>query len=456
VRYATGVMSDALRQLPAVHVIVAELTTRGLAERFGRDAVTRAARDTIAGARERVRRGESVDAAALTTDAEARLGSRPALYRAALNATGVVLHTNLGRAPLAELAWRAMAEARGTCDLELDLDTGKRASRHRGLDAVLRAVTGAEAGLVVNNNAAAVLLAITGLAAGRPTAISRGHLVEIGGGFRLPTIVAAAGSPLCEIGTTNRTNVADYAEALDAGAAVILLVHRSNFVMTGYVGEPSLAEVVALGRARGVPVVLDLGSGALIDTTPFGLPAELRVQDAVAAGLDAICFSGDKLVGGPQAGLIVGTSAVVSRLSHHPLARALRCDKATLAGVWATLELYRRGEARRELPVWRALSAEQSTLLARAEAWRVRLGAGVVVDADDAVGGGSLPEGRLAGVALALETAEADALLARLRAGEPPVIGHIAEGRVLLHPRTVAPDDDDTLIAVAARALTGS
>lgn len=447
-------MSESLRQLPPVHALVSELEGSGEVASFGRAAVTRAAREALAQARRAVQGGDPPPPRdALANAARRLLATRPTLYRPTLNATGVVLHTNLGRAPLADHVTAAMAAARGYCDLELDLGSGKRASRHRDVDATLTAVTGAEAALVVNNNAAAVLLAITGLAAGKPTAISRGHLVEIGGGFRLPTIIAAAGSPLSEVGTTNRTTLVDYAQALDAGAAVVLLVHRSNFVMTGFVGEPTPEEVVALGHERGVPVVLDLGSGALLDTTASGLPAELTVQRAVAMGFDVVCFSGDKLLGGPQAGILAGRRAAVAALSKHPLARALRCDKTILAGVAATFELYRRGEAELSLPVWRSLQASQGELRERALAWRATLGAGEVVDADDAVGGGSLPEGVLGGVALAIATNDADALLARLRAHDPPVIGHIVDGRVLLHPRTVAPADDDALLASVRAAL---
>jgi L-seryl-tRNA(Ser) seleniumtransferase len=447
-------MSEGLQKLPPVHTVVSALEGSGEVARFGREAVTRATREALARARQAVLEGETAPTRdAIAADVRRLLATRPILYRPTLNATGVILHTNLGRAPLADPVFAAMAAARGYCDLELDLGSGKRASRHRNVDETLGAVTGAEATLVVNNNAAAVLLAITGLAAGRPTAISRGHLVEIGGGFRLPTIIAASGSPLCEVGTTNRTTLADYAEALDAGAAVLLLVHRSNFVMTGFVGEPAPEEVVALGRARGVPVVLDLGSGALLETGTSGLPTEVTVQRAVALGFDVVCFSGDKLLGGPQAGILAGRRDPVERLSRHPLARALRCDKTTLAGVAATFDLYRRGEAERELPVWRSLRVSLDELRARAGSWCTALAAGEVVAADDAVGGGSLPEGVLRGVALALATDDADALLARLRAQDPPVIGHIVDGRVLLHPRTIAVGDDHSLLASVRAAL---
>jgi L-seryl-tRNA(Ser) seleniumtransferase len=265
--------------------------------------------------------------------------------------------------------------------------------------------------------------------------------------------MAASGSPLFEIGTTNRTHLADYAAAIEGGAGLILSVHRSNFVMTGYVSEPPPEEVIALARAHGVPVMLDLGSGALADTSGGGLPEELTVEHAVHMGFDVICFSGDKLLGGPQAGCLVGRQKAISALRAHPLARALRCDKLQLAGVVATLELYRRGEAERQVPIWRLLATDPQDIRARAEAWQKRIGAGEVVRADDAVGGGSLPEGRLAGFALALTSDHPDELLARLRAGSPPVVAHIHNDRVLLHPRTVLPDEDGLLTGCVLAAL---
>ena len=449
-------MGDSpLRNLPAVHVLVEHPALGDLVAEYGREAVVEAARAVLAGAREQTKRtGAAPSAGELAPAVAARLHTRPTLYRALLNATGVVLHTNIGRAPMPEAAWTAMRRALGYCDLELDLGTGKRASRLRGVEEPLVAVTGAAAGMVVNNNAAAVLLGLAALAGDRPTAISRGHMVEIGGGFRLPTIMEASGSPLVEVGTTNRTHLADYRQAIDAGAALILFVHRSNFVMSGYVTEPGAEQVIALAHERHVPVMLDLGSGALLETAERGLPEELTVQRAVRTGFDLICFSGDKLLGGPQAGFLVGAREVIDKTRTHPLARALRCDKLQLAGSVATLELYRRAEATRAVPIWAMLSASREQLRARAGGWRDGIGAGEVIDCIDAVGGGSLPEGRLEGSALALSTDDADRLLRTLRAQEPPVIGHIVEDRVLLHPRTVPPADDGRMVAAVRAALT--
>jgi L-seryl-tRNA(Ser) seleniumtransferase len=380
-----------------------------------------------------------------------------------------LLHTNLGRAPLASAAQEAMAEAATYCDVEYDLDEGVRASRTRDVASALVAVCGSEAGYAVNNNAAAVMLALAALS-GRggqghenpvhrtshtqgAVAVSRGHLVEIGGGFRLPSIMAASGATVHEIGTTNRTHLSDYEQALRAGSSVILLVHRSNFVMSGYVSEPATADIIALTRRYQAQVVLDLGSGSLLDTEKFGLSRELTVPQAVKQGFDAVCFSGDKLLGGPQAGYIVGKSAAIAAMSEHPMARALRCDKVQLAGCLATLALYRRGQAETHIPLWRMLSFDKGVLRARAESWRQAVGTGAVVDAAEAIGGGALPEAVIAGSALALRHPNPTHLLRRLRAQAPAVIGHIKDGRVLLHPRTVFPEDDAPLVESLKGAL---
>lgn len=440
---------SSVRQIPAVSRVLnrPELAEAVLAH--GHPAVAQAVRKVLGRTREAILRGEEGgEEEALLREVQAELAYLPQLYRRVFNATGVLLHTNLGRAPLADAAWEAMASARGYCDLETNLSTGKRASRLRDIAPLLAEVTGAPAGLVVNNNAAGLLLAIATLAGSKPTAISRGHLVEIGGGFRLPTILQASGSPLMEIGTTNRTHLHDYEEALAAGAGAVLLVHRSNFVMTGYVSEPPMAEIIAASHARGVPVIFDLGSGALLPHA--GLADSITVQDAVRLGFAAICFSGDKLMGGPQAGLVVGDADAVARMRKHPLQRALRCDKLQLAACAATLELYRRGLAERQIPLWRMVATDT---YARAQHWREGLGQGEVVEAPGAIGGGAMPETSLPGSALALATPNPDDLLARLRDSEPPVVGHIDSGRVLLHPRTIAEADDAEFLGAVRRVL---
>ena len=312
-------MTDALRQLPSVHVLTEDDALSATIAEFGRVAVVRAARAALDGARQVIRQnGSAPSTTDLLQTIRGRLTRRPLLYSAVLNATGVILHTNLGRAPLPPAAWEAMQQAAGYCDLELDLGTGKRASRLRGVEETLLAVTSAEAGMIVNNNAAAVLLSIAALAGDKPTAISRGHLVEIGGGFRLPTIMEASGSPILEVGTTNRTHLKDYVAAMQKGVGLVLSVHRSNFVMSGYVTEPTAAEILGAARDANVPVALDLGSGALLETAEHGLPAETTVHAAVAEGFDLVCFSGDKLLGGSQAGFIVGNKASVEACPETP------------------------------------------------------------------------------------------------------------------------------------------
>ncbi len=447
-------MQRRLQQLPAVHKLIGLPPLVELANAYGTTAVTAAVRYVLDQARAAIRADGGVpDEAELVARTVERLGQQGPPFKKVLNATGVLLHTNLGRAPLAASATTAALVASGYCDLELDLTRGVRASRHRYVAPALAALCGAEAALVVNNNAAAVLLALAGIAKSRPTAISRGQLVEIGGGFRLPSIIAASGSALYEVGTTNRTHLADYEQALADGVALVLVVHRSNFVMRGFVSEPGTKEIIAAAHASGVPTVLDLGSGAVLDTVHYGLPHELTVGEAVAQGFDIVCFSADKLFGGPQAGVLVGRQALIDELAHHPLARALRCDKMQLAALTATVDAYQRGVAEQQLPLWQALSAAPAQLRQRAEAWRDAIGHGEVWEVNDAVGGGALPEAELASAALSLDASNLEQLLGKLRAGDPAVLAHIKGEAVLLHPRCIDPKDDPLLVAAVRKAL---
>lgn len=439
---------------PSVHKLVEHPSLHEVRERYGREAVVRAARAVIDALRSQTQTGASeVAIETLAEEVRTALSTRPLPFRSVLNATGVVLHTNLGRAPLGHALAAAIEAASGYCDLEMDLGDGKRASRLRDVDQLVAHLSGAEAGVVVNNNAAAVLLGVAALAKGASVGVSRGHLVEIGGGFRLPTILQASGSALLEVGTTNRTHLGDYEEAIDAGCGMLLLVHRSNFVQRGYVAEPESKEVVALAHRRAVPVVLDLGSGAMVALPGQLRGRELTVPEAVLQGFDAVCFSGDKLLGGPQAGFIVGRGDAVKECRSHPLARALRCDKLQLAAVLATLSLYQRGEAVRTVPVLRMLDVDEASLSARAQHWRQAIGSGEVVSCQDAIGGGSLPEAELEGFALAIEHPDPDRFLKTLRQQTPAVVAHIERDRVLLHPRTVDPAADDELIDGVQRAL---
>lgn len=450
-------MSHNLRRLPSVDRLLGEEGVRILVAAYGHRQTVEALRRALDLIRGEVRAGADVpDVAAIAARAEALLQARLApTLRPVINATGVIIHTNLGRAPLSTAARAAMeAVARGYSTLEYDLEAGQRGERTVHAERLLCELTGAEAALVVNNNAGAVLLSLTGMAQGRGVVISRGQLVEIGGGFRVPEVMAQSGARLIEVGTTNRTHLRDYERALDANAdvALILRTHHSNFRIIGFTAEPTLAELVALGDARGVPVMEDLGSGALLDTAQFGLMHEPTVQESVAAGAAVVCFSGDKLLGGPQAGIIVGKAEYVEPLKRNPLARALRADKLCLAALQATLLHYLKDEALQEVPVWRMIALPLEEIERRARRWRRALRrAGIaaeIVDGRSTVGGGSLPGETLPTRLVALVVDNPDGLAATLRAADPPVIARIERDRLVLDPRTVLAEEERELIRV--------
>jgi L-seryl-tRNA(Ser) seleniumtransferase len=376
---------------------------------------------------------------------------RPTLQMV-INATGVILHTNLGRAPLSPAAIQAMqAVALGYSNLEYDLEKGKRGSRLVHAEALLQRLTGAEAALVVNNNAAAVLLSLTALARRRAVVIARSQLVEIGGGFRVPEVMKQSGARLVEVGTTNRVHLSDYEQALEERPALFLRAHRSNFRLSGFTSEPSLAEMAALAHRAGIPLVDDLGSGSLLDTSRYGLGHEPMVQESLAAGADLVCFSGDKLLGGPQAGIIVGRADLVAKLKKHPLARAVRADKLCLAALTATLLHYLKDEAERQIPVWRMIATPAEDLRRRSERWAQALGRGQVVAGQSTVGGGSLPDEVLPTWLLALEVSQPNRFLDRLRRCQPPIIARTQDDQVVLDPRTVL-DEQDTALLKGLRA----
>jgi L-seryl-tRNA(Ser) seleniumtransferase len=463
-------MVSAYRQLPAVEIVIQMLQQRPQSDRLPRAVLADAARAAIDEARQAIALGgtppssdELLDAAQRRAQAIAAPSLRPLI-----NATGVIIQTNLGRAPLSAAALQAMREiGAGYSNLEYDLEAGDRGSRAVHVSALLCRLTGAEAALVVNNNAAAIVLALSALAAGREVLISRGQAVEIGGGFRIPDVLHQSGATLVEVGTTNRTYARDYAAAIGERTALLMRVHTSNFKLTGFVHETPLDELAALGRDHGVATLDDLGSGTLLPTAPYGLAPEPTVQESVAAGADVVTFSGDKLLGGPQAGLIVGRAELVARLRQHPLARALRVDKTTLAGLEATLLAYLHGRATEELPVWRMIAASPEELRARAERIAAalrqaqppganRAGALVsVVGCASAIGGGSLPGEILPSYAVAIAWPRPDELAQRLRRGAPPVVGRIAEGRMLLDIRTVLAEQEPELIDMVRAALQG-
>lgn len=448
------------RIIPSIEILRQRESVRAMEARHGADAVVRALRDGAGQLRTQIGAGDGPgdsDAAARVIEAlaEASLASSArGSLRPVLNATGVVIHTNLGRAPLAEAAIERLAAiARGYSNLEYDLDAGGRGSRTVHAEGLLTAVTGAEAAIVVNNNAAATLLILTALAAGREVVISRGELVEIGGGFRVPDVMRQSGATLREVGTTNRTRVNDYAAAVSPQTAMFLRVHPSNFRIEGFTERPSLADLVAAARAANIVCVEDIGSGCLADALvqDHGAAGEPTVQASIAAGVDVVCFSGDKLLGGPQAGIIAGRKALVDRLRTHPLMRALRVDKLTLAALEATLAEYAAGRAATTVPVPSMLAATADEIEQRAQSlagrlaehgWRVALISGA-----SAVGGGSAPGISLPTVLLSIEreAQSAAATAAWLRSLDPPVIARIEHDRVLLDLRTILPEQDETL-----------
>lgn len=453
--------SSPYSHLPSTDRLLEESGLQSAIEQFGRGTVRDAARLLLDEVRAEIAGGAGAPS---RPDLVARLLARlqrnlsPTL-RPVINATGVILHTNLGRAPLSVAAQQAMVEAaQGYTTLEYDLETGRRGSRYNHAERLLCELTGAEAALVVNNNAAAVMLCLGALAAGREVIISRGELVEIGGGFRIPEILAESGAKLVEVGTTNRTRLADYEAAISFGTAAILKVHASNFRIIGFTESADLADLVALGQthfAAPIPVLNDLGSGTLLDTALFGLAHEPTVQESVAAGATLTTFSGDKLLGGPQAGIIVGDKAIIAEIKRLPLTRAFRVDKTTLAALQATLLAYVRGTASVELPVWQMMAAKAQTLEARARAWAASLAGGAVElrPGQSTIGGGSLPGQMLPTTLLALPVAQPDLLAAQLRRSHPPVIARIEDNALLFDPRTVLPGQDEALLETIRFAL---
>ncbi|HLY30197.1 MAG TPA: L-seryl-tRNA(Sec) selenium transferase [Ktedonobacterales bacterium] len=481
-------LNAALRALPSVEALrlavrheMANQTTQ--ASDASNALITQAARETLAQARLTLRAGGEVPSpGALTADAISRLSMRDQpLLRPVINATGVVINTNLGRAPLSEQAIASVvAVAEGYSTLEYDLAAGERGSRQSHTRALLRELTSAEDALVVNNNAAATLVALTALAAGREVIVSRGELVEIGGGFRVPDVMRQSGARLVEVGTTNRTRLADYAAAITDETAALLSVHPSNFRIVGFTESPALAELADLAHAHGLPLLHDLGSGALLDVAPYGLAHEPTVAESVAAGADVICFSGDKLLGGPQAGIIVGRRELLARIERHPLMRAVRCDKLTLAALEATLRQWRSGVAIERLPIWRMIATPADALQTRAthwmkaiEKWEEALAAGIsseMIAGESTVGGGSTPGETLPTWLCALrldarqdnrheanhEPGEIGALASLLRQAKAPltpVVARVSRDRLLLDPRTVFPGQDDTLLATLRWAI---
>ena len=443
-------MVSRFRALPSVNDVLSHPRIAELIERYSHDAVVDIVRDELNGARESIRNGaEPPDSSELTVSVVYRAESRWRPWpQGVVNATGVILHTNLGRAPLSSSSFEAMrVAASGYSDLEFDLAQGKRGSRQEHVSNLICQATGAEAALAVNNNASAVMLGLAAIATGKEVIVSRGEAVEIGGGFRIPDVLGQSGATLVEVGTTNRTYASDFAAAINERTGAILSVHASNFRVMGFTHAPTISELVNVGQRSGVPVLHDLGSGCLLDSGRYGLAHEPMPQESVQAGVALSFFSGDKLLGGPQAGIIAGQSEFVATVSRHPLARAVRIDKLSMAALSATLLHYINGDPESEIPIWRMISASIAGLRERADCWKSAAGSWAsIVGARSAIGGGSLPGETLESVALRIDCQRLGmtpgAVLACLRQGQPPVIGRIEDDSVMLDPRTVLPDHD--------------
>ena len=453
----------ALRELPSVDRLLRAPGGDELVAGFGRELAADALRAALDAARAAIRGGKLAEAPAdydlVAAGHEWATDLLAPTLRPVINATGIIVHTNLGRAPLSEAALAAVTEAAaGYATLEYDLEEGQRGSRAIHAERLLTRLTGAEAALVVNNNAAAVLLMLSALCRESEVIISRGQLVEIGGGFRIPDVLAQSGARLVEVGTTNRTHLRDYAEAITERTAAIFVAHYSNYKIIGFTSQPEMAELAALAQERGVWLLFDQGSGALRDVAAYGLEPEPTVLDGLRAGADVVAFSGDKLLGGPQAGILVGRAELIARLARHPLARAVRADKMALAALAATLGHYLAGQPER-VPVWRMIARPVDEIAAEAEVWAARLRAGgvsaAVVAGESRIGGGSLPGATLPTrlVAIAPDGRSADELAARLRAAAVPIIGRIAGDRLLLDPRTVLPAQATALLGAVAWAI---
>ncbi|MGH2616528.1 MAG: L-seryl-tRNA(Sec) selenium transferase [Thermomicrobiales bacterium] len=452
---------DALREIPSVATIIAAARRNG--SLFTEEALTRVARREIDAVRGLVLAGhhlrrEEIEARVVS----AILDLEEPRLRPVLNATGVVIHTNLGRAPVsADTADAMRAAAANAVALEIEPESNERGGRMREISALMHSLTGAEATLVVNNCASAVLLTLAAVAAGKGVVVSRGEAVEIGGGFRVPDVLRQSGARLIEVGTTNRTYVRDYANATDEETAAFLKVHPSNFRTHGFVHAATTAELVTLARERGLIVLEDLGSGALLDTTRFGLAPEPTLSDAISAGAALVMASGDKLLGGPQAGIIAGSNHWVERVAQHPLARAVRADKTALAGIATTLRHYARGEAESQIPIWRMIGASETSIQLRAgsiaQALTVSGIHATTEPVDSTVGGGSLPGETLSSWAIVIQpnpSEGVEALARQLRLGDPRIFGRIEHDKVLLDLRTVLPDDDSELTGAVKQAVT--
>ena len=450
-------MTSRLRSLPSIDAVLQQEPVQQLVATYSHEAVVTVIRHHLDGIRNSLSGGDPVPDLFQIVESVCMEASRQWTTgpRRVINATGVVLHTNLGRAPLSKSALQAMNDAAsGYSDLEFELQRGQRGSRQTHVNSLITQISGAEAALVVNNNASAVMLGLAALARNKEVIVSRGEAVEVGGGFRIPGVLAQSGARLVEVGATNRTYVSDYESAIGEETGAILKVHASNFRITGFTHSVDITELVALGRERNLPVLHDLGSGCLLDVSQFGLAYEPTVQDSISAGCGLSFFSGDKLLGGPQAGIIAGNKDLVQKLSAHPLARAVRIDKLSLSALAATLLHYLKEEAVTEIPVWRMISASESHLKERALALQRTIGPGAsIAPGRSTIGGGSLPGETLPAWLIALD-GNPDAMADALRQADPPVIGRIEDDKLVLDLRTIVAEEEDA-VAKAVRLAVG-
>ena len=439
-----------LRQLPSVDQLISTEAMEDCITRFGRPLTIEAVRTILGNLRSSYNLGDGIPSEnELISEILQQLETWTAVtLQNVINATGVILHTNLGRAPLSRSALQAVNETSSSySSLEYELDKGRRGSRSIHAEDYLKQLTGAEAALVVNNNAAAVLLILSALSNRRKVVIARSQLVEIGGGFRIPDVMKQSGAKLYEIGTTNRIHLQDYQNAIDdESIKLVMRAHRSNFQIVGFTSEPMLGDIVTVAHLAGIPFVDDLGSGTLLDTSDFGLGHEPMIQESLAAEVDLVCFSGDKLLGGPQAGIILGKSNLVNKLKKHPLARAIRADKLCLSALSATLLHYLKSEALAEIPVWSMISQPPDKIQERAKAWVKSLGQGTIIEGKSTVGGGSLPGETLPTWLVAFNVPHPNKLLADLRNSKPPIIARLEDDRLVLDPRTVMFHQEEVLM----------
>ncbi len=457
-------MNSEFRHLPSVDRLISDRRIKRLSQTYSHTLLVELVRKQLEKARQAISVGNpcpAIDEIVAAVSAQLNFLESPSLHTV-VNATGVILHTNLGRALLSQEAILAMdAVASGYCNLEYDLDSGRRGSRQIHVEPILCQLTGAEAALVVNNNAAGVLLALNALAKRKEVIVSRGQAVEIGGSFRIPDVMRQSGARLIEVGTTNCTYIADYEQVLSLRTAALMRVHTSNFRQVGFIHQVSLEELIDLGKRSGVPVFNDLGSGCFLDTVVFGLDVEPMVTQSVNNGAALTLFSGDKLVGGPQAGIIVGRKQCVDKLRRHPLARAVRIDKIRLAGLVATLIHYLKGEALTKIPVWRMISTPITEIDQRAYLWAQALGSlAQVTDGETMIGGGSVPGGTLPTKLVAIggqskSRGQVKDLTQKLRLQKVPVIGRINEDILLLDPRTVLPEEDKVVLGALRDLAAG-